>query len=130
MMPMRRRTSSVVIAAAPRAGGCCRWAATGTVSTASSRFRRYRITGGPREGSEQANAPGRRGPRPGAAGLAAYALRLTPFQLRLGPRLLLRWIAFRLDARLALGGRGIAPRLGAGGGWAWWGWWCGRRGTG
>src|SRR5437763_16268591 len=67
-------------------------------------------------GSEQANAPGRRGPRPGAAGLAAYALRPTPFQLRLGPRLVLRWIAFRLDARLALGGRGLAPRLGAGGG--------------
>src|SRR5438874_1020839 len=78
-------------------------------------------------GSEQANAPGRRGPRPGAAGLAAYALRLTPFQLRLGPRLVLRWIAFRLDARLALGGRGLAPRLGAGGSWSWCGWWCGDR---
>src|SRR5437763_15662122 len=78
-------------------------------------------------GSEQANAPGRRGPRPGAAGLAAYALRPTPFQLRLGPRLVLRWIAFRLDARLALGGRGLAPRLGAGGGWAGWGGGWGRR---
>src|SRR5256885_6161368 len=77
MMPMRRRTSSVVIAAAPRAGGWCRWAATGTVTTASSRVRRYRITGGLEKGSEQTNAPGRGGPRPGAP-----ALRFTPYGLR------------------------------------------------
>src|SRR5438876_383986 len=68
MIPMRRRTSSAVIAAAPppRASGCCRCAATGTVSTASSRFKRYRIPGGLREGDRKANAPDRGGPRPGA----------------------------------------------------------------
>src|SRR5205807_1801762 len=71
MMPMRRRTSSVVIAAAPRAGGCCRWAATGTVSTASSRFRRYRITRGLEKGSEPTNAPGYGGVRTGLHGPAA-----------------------------------------------------------
>src|SRR5437764_1841836 len=135
MTPMRRRTSSAVIAAAPpstpprprRPSGGWRCAATGTVSTASSRFRRYRITGGLEKGSEQTNAPGCGGPRPGAPGFAAYALRLTPLQLRLGPRLVLRRIAFRLDPRLALGGRGLAPRLGAGGGWTRCGCWRGDR---
>src|SRR5437899_3712216 len=68
MIPMRRRTSSAVIAATPppRASGCCRCAATGTVSTASSRFKRYRIPGGLGDGDRKANAPDRGGPRPGA----------------------------------------------------------------
>src|SRR5437660_860231 len=47
--------------------------------------------------------------------------RLAAFQLRLGPRLVLRGIAPRLHTRLALGGRSLAPRLCAGrrarGGW-------------
>src|SRR2546423_2542398 len=126
MMPMRRRTSSAVIEAAPRAGGCCRWAAPGTVSTASSRFRRYRITGGLEKGSEQTNAPGCGGPRRGARA-DRRSSRLAALQLRLGPRLVLRGIAFRLDARLALGGRGLAPRLGAGGGRTRCGCWRGDR---
>src|SRR5207237_352047 len=43
--------------------------------------------------------------------LTPYALRLTSFQLRFGPRLVLRGVALRLDARRTLGGRGLAPRL-------------------
>src|SRR5438309_11663818 len=39
--------------------------------------------------------------------------RLAAFQLRLGPRLVLRGVALRLHPRLALGGRSLPPCLGA-----------------
>src|SRR5438309_884491 len=39
--------------------------------------------------------------------------RLAAFQLRLGPRLVLRAVALRLHPRLALGGRSLPPWLGA-----------------
>src|SRR5947208_4309642 len=117
MTPMRRRTSSTVIAAAPpppppRPSGGWRCAATGTVSTARSRFRRYRITGGLEKGTEKLMRPsvadhGR------ARAAWPRSSRLAAFQLRLGPWLVLRGVALRLHPRLAPGGRSLPPWLGA-----------------
>src|SRR5439155_1544116 len=95
-----------------RPSGGWRCAATGTVSTASSRFRRYRITGGLEKGTEKLMRPsvadhGR------ARAAWPRSSRLAAFQLRLGPRLVLRAVALRLHPRLALGGRSLPPWLGA-----------------
>src|SRR2546423_2074801 len=111
MMPMRRRTSSVVIPAAPRAAGRCRCAATGTGSTVSSRIRRYRITRGldkrganklTRPAMGDIGRPGRRERR--SSWLAAL-------QLGLGPWLVPWRVMLWLHARLAPGWRSLTPRL-------------------
>src|SRR2546421_3343419 len=111
MMPMRRRTSSVVIAAAPRAAGRCRCAATGTGSTVSSRIRRYRIT----RGLDKRGANKLTRPAMGDHGRARRRERrsswLAALQLGLGPWLVPWRVMLWLHARLAPGWRSLTPRL-------------------
>src|SRR5882672_1377557 len=113
MIPMRRCTSVIVMDGAPRAAGCCRWAAAGPESTASSSARRYRIAfRGLEVGEAKPNAPDRGGLQLGALALLCRS-RLASLELGFGARLLLWGLTLRFDPRLTTRWGSLAARLGA-----------------
>src|SRR5229473_3569801 len=124
MMPMRRRTSSAMIDATPRAGGSCCCAAAGPATSASTRVQPCRVMCGLERLGPKPNPPEREEPRSGT--VAPRVSRLAPLELGLRPSVVPRGLGgrcgARLDARLRAGRGALGPRLRAWLGarlWAW-----------